>query len=126
MNVVDTLAGRRDEVTDPPVRRAFLLFALSSGIVAWMAHLVGGSVLVPAACEHGIAWSIDVLTGITAAVCVLGVLAGVKIRRRAGESDDARSQGYRLLAYVAVMSNVISAVLVLAEGAMHIWVSACR
>lgn len=126
MTVFDALAGRRDDDTAPPVRTTFLLFALTSGIAAWMVHLVGGSILVPAACEHDIAWTIDALTAATASVCVLGVLAGVKVHRRAGAGDDSRGEAYRLLAYIAITSNVISTALVLGEGAMHLWLSACR
>ena len=122
----DRLAGASPDPPAPLVHPLFLAFALTSGIGAWMVHLVGGSVLVPVACEHDVPWTIDVLTGVTAVICVLGVLAGVKIHRLAGAADDARSQGYRILAYIAIVSNVASTVLVLAEGAMHIWVSSCR
>lgn len=126
MSVADgTAAGVEDGITRAP-QRWLLLFALSSGMVAWMVHLVGGSILVPVACEHDLGWTIDALTGVTAVVCVLGVVAGERIRRSGAAGADARSQGYRLLGFVAVTSNIIATALVLAEGAMHIWVSACR
>lgn len=126
MTVTDETPAGSDEAATPAPPRSLLLFALASGMVAWMVHLVGGSILVPVACEHDVGWSIDALTGVTAAVCLLGVLAGENVRRRGRDGTDARSQGYRLLGFVAITSNAIATALVLAEGAMHIWVAACR
>ena len=115
-----------DEAAAPPVRRSTLLFALMSGIGAWFARLAGGSALVPMACAHGVWWVIDAWTVLMGLVCVAGIVAAVHIRRRAGSGDDGRALGYQILGYVAVLTNVLSLVLVIAEGSMHIWVGACR
>jgi hypothetical protein len=108
-----------------PVSRSLLAFAISGGIVAWMVHLTGASVLVPAACEYGIGWTIDVLTVVTALVCVAGIAASVRIHRRAGRTDDARADGFRILAYLSVVANGFSLVLVIAEGLMPFWLGPC-
>lgn len=109
----------------PPVPSVLLWFALLSGVTAWMIHLAGGSALVPAACEHDLAWTIDALTGFTALVCVAGAVAGASVVRRLPSSDDPRSQGYRMLGFVAIVADVTSLVLVLGEGAMHVWIGVC-
>lgn len=123
-------AVERDERPAPdgaPPRHspAFVAFALSIGIVAWMIHISAGSALVPVACREDLAWTIDALTAVTALACVPGVWAGVRILRSAGRSDDARADGRRIVGMLAVMANVASMVLIVTEGAMHLWLGAC-
>ncbi len=115
-----------DAAGAPPVRRSTLLFALVSGIVAWFARLAGGSALVPMACAHDVGWVIDLWTVLMGLVCVAGVVAATRVRRRAGIGDDGRALGYQILGYVALLTNVLSLVLVVAEGSMHLWFGACR
>lgn len=110
----------------PEVSSPRLWFALLSGVTAWMIHLAGGAALTPAACEHDIAWAVDALTAVTAVVCAAGALVGASIARRIPSADDPRSQGYRLLAFIAIVADVGSLVLVLGEGAMHIWIGVCQ
>ncbi len=115
-----------DEAVTPPVPRWVLLFALMSGMVAWFARLAGGSALVPVACAHHLWWLIDGWTAFHGLVCVAGIVAARHVYRRAGPGDDGRAMGYRLIGFVALVVNVLSLVLVIAEGQMHIWFGACR
>lgn len=125
MNATEPRAPAGGTGADPPVGTWLLVVVLASGMVAWMVHLVGASALVPAACEHGVPWTIDALTAGTALVCAAGIVGGVVISRRANAGTGS-SEGLRLLGYVAVLANLASLLLVLGEGAMHIWIDACR
>lgn len=120
------VAERDKELVGPKAPTWLVAFSLISGITAWMVHLSGASALVPTACARDMGWLIDGLTLITALVCLAGVLASVRIMRLAGKGENARSQGYRFIGFIGLVANVFSFVLVLGEGAMHIWVAACR
>ncbi len=115
-----------DDAVDRPVPRWLLLFALSGGMIGWFLRLVGGSALVPVACAQDMWWLIDAWTVLHGLVCVAAIAAAWQVHRRAGPGDDSRAVGYRLLGFVAIAINVLSLVLVIAEGQMHIWFGACR
>lgn len=123
MSVTDTAPGRRHAPSHPLLLSGF---ALVSGMTAWLVHLVGASILVPASCEHGVLWSIHGLTVVTVAVCVLGLWAGRRIQRWAGNGDDPIGEGWRLLALVSLGANGLSLLLIVAEGAMALFVGVCR
>lgn len=109
--------------TRPP--RLLLAVALLAGPVAWAVHLVGGAVLAAAACGDQPAWPIDALTVATAGACGVGIVAAVRLGRRAGGGDEPRGQALHLLSFVGLVASVLSLALVVAEGVMHVWVPAC-
>lgn len=109
----------------PEVSRLLVAFALLVGMTTWLIHLVGASILVPAACSHGVQWTINLLTAATAVVCAAGIPAGLMILRRFAGGDDARSGGYTILGFVALASNGISLLLILVEGVPNLVLGPC-
>lgn len=101
-------------------------YALTVGVVTWMIHLLGSSLLVPAACDHGVQWSINVLTAATALVCATGVPAGLAVVHRSGGHAGTVAPGHRLLGWVAVGADVASLALIVAEGLPNLVLDPCR
>lgn len=113
------LAAARD-------RRSLLAYALLGGPLWWMIHLVGASVLVPVACEHGVERLIDALTIVTAAGAALAVVVALRFQERPPAGTVASTEGARLLAFVAVAGSAISLVLILLEGAPTLVLGPCQ
>lgn len=109
----------------PPLPRLRLLFVLSVGIVAWMVHLVGAAVLVPATCEHGFQRSIDLLTVACTAAAAAGIWVAVGLLREFRPHDDLRSRAVVYLAWVGVLFEVINIGLILLEGAPNLVLDPC-
>jgi hypothetical protein len=109
----------------PPVPVVSLSYVLVVGIVAWTAHLVGGSALVPAACAHDSRWVIDVLTVVTALVAASGIPVALRLQRRFGELTDVRSQVIVWLAAIGILFEVINIGLILLEGAPNLVLDPC-
>ncbi len=96
---------------------ARLVWAVWVGPAVWMLHLAGTSALVPAACEHGISWSINVATVLTALLCATGIPAAWGLHRHEG--------GVGFVAWIALVSTVASVVLIVAEGAPNLVLGPC-
>jgi hypothetical protein len=109
----------------PALPRGRLAFVLLTGIVFWMVHLVGASVLVPAACEHGVSWAIDVLTVVTALLVAAGIPVAVGLRRRFAPHDDLLSQTVVFLAGISLLFEIINLGLILLEGMPNWFLDPC-
>lgn len=103
-------APMRDAGTPSGVRVGYALFG---GILAWMAHLIGQAALVGRMCATGSAWSIHVLTVITAVVTLHALWVSWRLTRPAVVTPAADAA--RRLGWVAAFLNISSLVVIVAE-----------
>lgn len=112
--------------TGPPPGRhlTVLLYALTGGVLWWMAHLVGLSVATPAVCRGAPHWILTVIN----VVCALGVLSALAASVPASVPTvrsgalDGRS---RFLGHVAALFNAASLLLVVMESIPVYVLGAC-
>ncbi|MGI9118725.1 MAG: hypothetical protein ACR2G7_01100 [Acidimicrobiales bacterium] len=114
-------------------------FAALGGIGAWMVHLIAVAALARISCTHSSAtiWWTHGATLITALV-TLGAMALSEALRRAGpsESDPApvdtatvTAEGYANLEFLGRFGLIVggfSLLLIVFEGSMAVWLSACH
>lgn len=125
MNVEGTYAS--SEVVARRQRREMLLlgYALTGGVVWWIAHLCVTAAVVPAACAHDIVWVLNALTIVTAVGAGSAILASEVIRR--WESPVAMAnQRNRVLGLTGVLINSISLTVILLEGVPTLFIGPCR
>lgn len=102
-----------------------LAVVVFNGPFVWAIHFIVGLALVPAACDHGAAWTIDLLT----AVCAIEIAAVTVYARRllvlhrpGGRRPD------RVVALIAVLGflwGAISLVVTLTEGVPNLVLDPC-
>jgi hypothetical protein len=115
------------EVVARRQRREMVLlsYALTGGVVWWIAHLVVTAAVVPAACAHGIVWALNALTIVTAVGAGSAIAASEVIRRWSSPVAMA-NQRNRVLGLTGVLINSISLALILLEGAPTLFLGPCR
>src|SRR5699024_899523 len=102
-----------------------LSLVIFNGPAVWAVHFVVGIALVPAACDHGLGWTIDVLTIVcAAAIAAVMVYARhlIVIHRPGGQRPD---RVIALIAAVGFLWNAISLVVTLAEGVPNLVLDPC-
>lgn len=100
-------------------------YVLVAGIAAWTIHLVGASALVPAACDHGLSWTINLLTVVTALVAASSIPVALRLRRRYVGLEDEHSQVVAWLAEIGILFALINLGLILLEGAPNLVLDPC-
>ena len=100
-------------------------YSLTAGVVWWMIHLVGGAMLVPAACDHHLSWMLNVLTVVTALGAVSAIITSEMVRRWPSPVAEANERN-RVLGLTGVLINTIALALILVEGVPTLLVSPCR
>jgi hypothetical protein len=125
MSVGETY-GSPDAVSRSTRREIVTLsYALTGGVVWWMAHLLVTAAVVPAACAHGIVWLLNAITVVTAAGAGTAIAAAEVIRR--WQSPVAMANGRnRVLGLTGVLINAISLALIILEGVPTLFIGPCR
>jgi hypothetical protein len=116
-------------VRDFPDRGALLWFALTAGIVAWIAHLVFFASIVEFVNDNGYFWLFHVGNVVCIALAVLAIYLSWLVYR-AGEDDDEEDptpEGrMRFLGLLGMASNGINLVLILFEGSYIFFIGTGR
>jgi hypothetical protein len=119
------------EAMGPQTRRserteiAVLLYALTAGVVWWFIHLLVSAAVVPAACDRGLVWVINVLTVVTAGGAVTAIVASEVLRRWDSPVALANDRN-RVLGLTGVLINIAALALILLEGVPPLFLSPCR
>lgn len=100
-----------------------LMVALWTGIGLWMAHLVIQMGLNGWACATGQLWPFHVVTLVTAVPTAGAAWLGWRIARRAEQAPAVAAA--RFLGWLAVVMNVLSLVLIVAEWLPVLAVDPC-
>ncbi|HEY7105399.1 MAG TPA: hypothetical protein VH986_03260 [Acidimicrobiia bacterium] len=101
-----------------PDRGVLVWFALTAGIAAWTAHLIGFASLVAFVHDNGYFWIFYVGNGVAIVITLLAAwLSYLMIR----STDDDESAGttagrIRFLGIMALLTNGINLMLILLEG----------
>lgn len=100
-----------------------LVVALSAGAVLWGVHLVAQMAVNGWMCATGRTWPLHALTLLTAVPTLGAAWLGWRIASRPGESSHLVAA--RFLGWLAVVLNVLSLVLILAEWLPGLVVDPC-
>lgn len=100
-----------------------LMVALWTGIGLWMIHLVVQMGLNGWACATGQAWPFHAITVITAVPTIGAAWLGWRIARRGEQTPHILAA--RFLGWLAVVMNVLSLVLIIAEWLPVLAVGPC-
>lgn len=111
------------ERRDPRVSGIRLAHALFGGILAWMAHLIGQAGLTGRVCETGQLWPMHAITAATLLVTFHALWTGWRISR--DPTDTTHVQAARFLGFAAVVINVFTAVLIVAEWVPVLFIHPC-
>jgi hypothetical protein len=99
-------------------------FAYLGGMIAYAVHLLGGTAMVPLACELGTNLPLSALNWAVIGVAGASFAAGWSIRRdaraRSGERHTTVAQRTVFLAYSGMLLNVLAIVIVL-FAEVHVW-----
>jgi hypothetical protein len=101
-----------------PDHGALVWFALTAGIAAWVAHLVGFAAVVQFVHTNGFFWIFYVGNGVAIAVTLVAAWLSYLMVRAApdDESEGTPAGRIRFLGYVGLLVNGINLLLILLEG----------
>jgi hypothetical protein len=94
-------------------------FAVTGGIVAWLAHITALSALVAPACgDAGAEWAMHAATAACSLMTVAALVVAMRLARRG-------SRPWRFLGQVGVISSATNLVLILFEGSYVLFFGPC-
>jgi hypothetical protein len=111
-----------------PAHGLHVWFAIVGPIAAWMVHLVVESSLARVACTHQVTWVLHVITLVLALVVVWAMAISWSLFRDGESADEASSSPLattRFLGLLGLLLGGINLLLILAEGANVLFISAC-
>ena len=107
-------------------RLAVLLYALTGGVLWWVLHLVGLSVLAPATCDTGTGgWPLHAATAVTLTGAITATWASVWVTREPSPVAEVTGRA-QFLGGVAILFNLIAIALIVLEGLPPWFLGTCR
>jgi hypothetical protein len=100
---------------------AWQLFAFLGGMTAYAVHLMGGTALVPLACELGTNLPLSALNWAVIAVAVLAAVVAWRMLRATRGATDTPGRRTAFLGFTGLLLNVLAVWVVLFAEA-HVWV----
>ena len=101
-----------------PDHGALVWFALTAGIAAWMAHLVGFSIIVAFVHKHGYFWLFYLGNGVAILITLVAMWLCYRMVQvgEAEESSGTPAGRSRFLGYLGLLANGANLLLILLEG----------
>jgi len=116
-------------IRDFPDRGALLWFAVTAGIVAWMAHLVFFASIVEFVHDNGFFWLFHVGNAVCIALALLALYLSWLLYRAGDDHDeeDPTPEGrMRFLGLVGLAANGVNLMLILLEGSYIFFIGTGR
>ena len=122
-------AGRTVANQSIEVGLAPLWFALLIGPAAWLARLLGSSVLVPVVCREDAIWMLHGIAAATAALCIAGIAVAAKGWSRTAREERSAATGHGVASFLlllALLVNAVSLVLIVMESSPNFFIDPCK